>query len=164
MTDRIRIIKHEAVPLCGSFEVRFSDERPSQYFYFDDMPGRRMRSNLVDRATARRAAEFLARAEQDVLDSQTDQSSPKRLAAAPDIPTVSEAGLLGLTVTASLGLLAPSGTPTPIGDGHIARAEARLIVAVASISVSSRVKPRPSTCAVLSEILLVPSRGWMGAV
>jgi hypothetical protein len=72
MTDRIRIIKHEAVPLCGSFEVRFSDERPSQYFYFDDMPGRRMRSNLVDRATARRAAEFLARAEQDVLDSQTD--------------------------------------------------------------------------------------------
>jgi hypothetical protein len=23
-TDRIRIIKHEAVPGCGSFEVRFS--------------------------------------------------------------------------------------------------------------------------------------------
>jgi hypothetical protein len=39
--------------------------------YFDDMPGRRMRPNLVDRAaTARRAAEFLARAEQDALDSQ----------------------------------------------------------------------------------------------
>jgi len=25
MTDRIRIIKHEAVPECGSYEVRFSD-------------------------------------------------------------------------------------------------------------------------------------------
>jgi hypothetical protein len=28
MTDRIRIIKHEAVPQCGSFEVRFPDGRP----------------------------------------------------------------------------------------------------------------------------------------
>src|ERR1700704_3665476 len=41
-------------------------------------------------------------------------TSPKRLAAAPEIPTAAEAGLPGLTVTASLGLLAPSGTPTPI--------------------------------------------------
>ena len=31
----IRIIKHEAVPKCGSFEVRFSDGRPSKYFYWD---------------------------------------------------------------------------------------------------------------------------------
>jgi hypothetical protein len=29
MAARIRIIKHEAVPLCGSFEVCFSDGRPS---------------------------------------------------------------------------------------------------------------------------------------
>jgi hypothetical protein len=28
----IRIIKHEAVPKCGSFEVRFSDGRPSEFF------------------------------------------------------------------------------------------------------------------------------------
>jgi hypothetical protein len=28
MTDRIRLIKHEAVPGCGSFEVRFPDDRP----------------------------------------------------------------------------------------------------------------------------------------
>jgi tripartite-type tricarboxylate transporter receptor subunit TctC len=41
-------------------------------------------------------------------------TSPKRLAAAPEIPTAAEAGLPGLTVTASLGLLAPSGTPTAI--------------------------------------------------
>jgi len=43
----IRIIKHEAVPKCGSFEVRFSDGRPSQYFYWEDLPGRRLRSDLV---------------------------------------------------------------------------------------------------------------------
>jgi tripartite-type tricarboxylate transporter receptor subunit TctC len=41
-------------------------------------------------------------------------TSPKRLAAAPDIPTVAEAGFPGLTVTLSLGLLAPSGTPASI--------------------------------------------------
>jgi len=41
-------------------------------------------------------------------------TSPKRLATAPELPTVAEAGLPGLTVTASLGLLAPSGTPTPV--------------------------------------------------
>jgi tripartite-type tricarboxylate transporter receptor subunit TctC len=41
-------------------------------------------------------------------------TSSKRLAAAPEIPTVAEAGLPGLTVTASAGLLAPSGTPTPV--------------------------------------------------
>jgi tripartite-type tricarboxylate transporter receptor subunit TctC len=41
-------------------------------------------------------------------------SSPKRLAAAPEIPTATEAGLPALIVTASLGLLAPAGTPTDI--------------------------------------------------
>ena len=39
MPDRIRIIPHEAVPLCGSFEVRFPDGRPSRYFYWNDIPG-----------------------------------------------------------------------------------------------------------------------------
>ncbi len=31
MTDRVRMIKHEAVPQCGIFEVRYPDGRPSQY-------------------------------------------------------------------------------------------------------------------------------------
>src|SRR3954447_10475712 len=48
-------------------------------------------------------------------------TSPKRLAAAPEIPTAAEAGLPGLTVTASLGLLAPSGTPIEIVE-QIAKA------------------------------------------
>jgi len=43
----IRIINREAVPKCGSFEVSFSDGRPSQYFYWEDLPGRRLRSDLV---------------------------------------------------------------------------------------------------------------------
>ena len=36
----ISIIKHEAVPNCGSFEVKYSDGQPSRYFYFEDVPGR----------------------------------------------------------------------------------------------------------------------------
>ena len=45
MTDRIQIIRHEVVPKRGSYEVRFSDGRPSKYFYYEDVPGRRLRSD-----------------------------------------------------------------------------------------------------------------------
>jgi tripartite-type tricarboxylate transporter receptor subunit TctC len=41
-------------------------------------------------------------------------TSPKRLTAAPELPTAVEGGLPGLVVTATLGLLAPAGTPAPI--------------------------------------------------
>jgi tripartite-type tricarboxylate transporter receptor subunit TctC len=41
-------------------------------------------------------------------------TSPTRLVGAPDLPTAAEAGPPGLTVTATLGLLAPAKTPTPI--------------------------------------------------
>ena len=62
MTDRIRIIKHEAVPDCGSFEVRFPDGRSSQYFYWDAIPARRMRPETLDRETALEKAKAAARA------------------------------------------------------------------------------------------------------
>jgi tripartite-type tricarboxylate transporter receptor subunit TctC len=41
-------------------------------------------------------------------------TSPKRLTGAPELPTAVEGGLPGLVVTATLGLLAPAGTPAPI--------------------------------------------------
>ena len=65
MNDRIRIIKHEAVPDTGSFEVMFPDGRPSRYFYWDDVPGRRLRPEQVDSKTALEAAKAFARAERD---------------------------------------------------------------------------------------------------
>jgi hypothetical protein len=42
LTERIRIIPHapHGIPDCGSFEVWFADGRPSEYFYWDDNPGR----------------------------------------------------------------------------------------------------------------------------
>ena len=57
----IRIIKHEAVPQTGSFKVRFPDGRPSVYFYWDDIPGRRLRSQQMDSNRALEAAKALAR-------------------------------------------------------------------------------------------------------
>jgi len=62
MAERVRIIKHEAVPGCGSFEVRFPDDGPSQYFYWDDSPARRLRPDLLDRETALEKAKAVARA------------------------------------------------------------------------------------------------------
>ena len=60
MADRIRMIPNEAVPRCGSFEIRFPDG-PSRYFYWDDIAGRRLRPDLVDRATAKLDAQSFAR-------------------------------------------------------------------------------------------------------
>ena len=40
VADRIRILKHEAVAKCGSYEVRFSDSRPRKYFFWEDIPSR----------------------------------------------------------------------------------------------------------------------------
>jgi tripartite-type tricarboxylate transporter receptor subunit TctC len=41
-------------------------------------------------------------------------SGPRRLAAAPQIPTVAEAGLPGFDVTGWLGIVAPRGVPAPV--------------------------------------------------
>jgi hypothetical protein len=61
----IRVIKHEVVPQTGSFEVRFSDGRPSVFFYLADMPGRRLNPEFTDSKRALEAAKALARAERD---------------------------------------------------------------------------------------------------
>jgi len=68
MTTTVRLIKHEAVPRCGSYEV--PDGRPSKYFYWDDVPSRRLRPELLWEHEALEAARKFARAEQDKLDYQ----------------------------------------------------------------------------------------------
>ena len=64
-TRRIRIIMHTAVPDCGSFEVWFADHRPSKFFYWDDLPSRRLRPETLTREAALEAARALARAERE---------------------------------------------------------------------------------------------------
>lgn len=68
---RVLLIRHEAVPRCGSFEIRFPDGRPSRFVYWDDIPGRRLRTDLADSAVAERVAKIFARAKQRMLDSQS---------------------------------------------------------------------------------------------
>ena len=62
----IRIIKHETVPNCGSFEVK-SDGQPSRYFYFEDVPGHRFRSEQMTMEQALEAAKAFARRERAQL-------------------------------------------------------------------------------------------------
>ena len=59
-----RIIKHEAVPDCGSFEVRYADGRPGRFWYWDDIAVRRLRPEMTQEA-ALEAAEAFARAERE---------------------------------------------------------------------------------------------------
>jgi hypothetical protein len=64
MTDRVRIVRHEVVPLCGSYEVRVEGQ-PSRYFYFEELPGRRLRPDQLTREEALEQARAYARAMRD---------------------------------------------------------------------------------------------------
>jgi hypothetical protein len=65
----IRLIKHEVVPDCGSFEVRFPDGRPSKYFYFENLPSRRLRSDVLTGEAALEQAKAFAREQRDGVPS-----------------------------------------------------------------------------------------------
>ena len=56
----IRLIKHEAVSNSGSYEVRVDGLR-SRFFYWDDISGRRLRSEQITGAQAFELAKLLAR-------------------------------------------------------------------------------------------------------
>ena len=64
---RLRLIRHEAVPKTGSFEIRFLDSRQSRFHLLDDIPGRRLRPDLVDANTAEREAKAFAHGEREKL-------------------------------------------------------------------------------------------------
>jgi hypothetical protein len=61
----IRLVKHEAIEDCGSYEVRFPDSRPSRYFYWDDVPNRRLSPDPVDSEQALEKTKVFVRAERD---------------------------------------------------------------------------------------------------
>jgi tripartite-type tricarboxylate transporter receptor subunit TctC len=48
-------------------------------------------------------------------------TTPKRVAAAPDIPTIAEGGLPGYELVAWQGVVAPAGTPRPVVDALAAQ-------------------------------------------
>jgi hypothetical protein len=52
--------RDEAIPKTGSFEVKFTDGRPSVYHYFDDDPGRRSITGKMTSAQALERAKLAA--------------------------------------------------------------------------------------------------------
>ena len=65
--QKIRILKHTSPTAnrdTGSYEVEFSDGRPSVYVYWDDNPGRRSITLALSSGDAERLAKDLARTEQ----------------------------------------------------------------------------------------------------
>ena len=78
-----RIIKHEAVPQTGSFEVRFPDGRPSVYIYWDDVASRRLGADQMDSKRALAAAKTLARSERDNEKSTLSDTEQKNFLTAP---------------------------------------------------------------------------------
>ena len=56
----VRLIKHEAAPKCGFYEVHI-DGRRSRFFYWDDLPFRRLRSEQMTGEQALELAKALAR-------------------------------------------------------------------------------------------------------
>jgi hypothetical protein len=61
----VRLTKHEAVPKCGSFEIRFANGVASKFFYWDDVAGRRLRPELIGSEEALEQARAFAQGERD---------------------------------------------------------------------------------------------------
>ena len=61
---RVFALSGKAVPDTGSFQVRFADG-PSKYFHFDDVPGRRLRPDILNSEQVLEQVKAFARAERD---------------------------------------------------------------------------------------------------
>jgi tripartite-type tricarboxylate transporter receptor subunit TctC len=88
-------------------------------------------------------------------------TSPERLQGAPDLPTVSEAGMPELTNQATIWLLVPKGTPREIFDQissatrkALAEPELRQIYLASGIEPSSDSSPEAATQSLQDEIVL----------
>ena len=87
-------------------------------------------------------------------------TSPERLQGAPDLPTVSEAGMPELTNQATIWLLVPKGTPREIIDQisaatrkALAEPELRQIYLASGIEPSSDSSPEAATQLLQDEIV-----------
>jgi hypothetical protein len=81
MTDA-RSIKHEAVPNCGSYEVRYSDGRPS----FEDVAGRRLRPEQFTSEQAEHEAKKFAQAANKAANGSSAWNGRAYCASIPRFP------------------------------------------------------------------------------
>jgi len=91
--------------------------------------------------------------------------APRRLAALPDVPTATEAGLANYDVTTWYGILAPAGTPHPI----VARLNSEIVKAMQSPDVKERlanigIEPRTSTPEEFSAFIREEMTKWADVI
>ena len=73
-------------------------------------------------------------------------TTPKRVAAAPDIPTIAEGGLAGYELVAWQGVVAPAGTPRPVVDALAAQIQKLLAdSATRERFISIAIEPLPGS-------------------
>ena len=92
-------------------------------------------------------------------------ASSERATGAPDIPTVSESGLPGFTVTAWKGLMVAAGTPQPI----VAKLHAAVVKVLAKPAVRKRLtesgsEPVASTPQAFGELIARETKSWAALV
>ena len=88
-------------------------------------------------------------------------TTPRRVAAAPDVPTIAEAGFPGLEQLSWIGLFAPAGTPAPI----LQRLEALVADAARLPEVRERLvplgmEPEPSSAAAFRATIVEEAARW----
>jgi tripartite-type tricarboxylate transporter receptor subunit TctC len=73
-------------------------------------------------------------------------TNPTRLGVAPELPTAAELGMPGMTVTGSIGLLAPAGTPAAIVE-RIAQATRTVVAepAYQQLLIEGGIEPTPDS-------------------
>ncbi|MEJ8854455.1 tripartite tricarboxylate transporter substrate binding protein [Variovorax robiniae] len=92
-------------------------------------------------------------------------ASERRTAAAPDIPTVSEAGLPGYVVTAWKGLMAPAGTPRPVIDKlHAAVVKVLAMPDVQKRMIDLGAEPAGTTPEQFGQFIQAETRKWSALV
>jgi hypothetical protein len=72
----VRLIKHEALLKCGSYEVHYSDGRPSLFFYFDDLPSRRLDPATLTSEEALEKAKGAAKYARDISPEVGTKEAP----------------------------------------------------------------------------------------
>ena len=92
-------------------------------------------------------------------------TSAKRISAAPQVPTVAEAGLPGYDATGWFGVVMPAGTPTEI----VGRMNNELVAALKRADMRDRViaagaEPSPSTPAEFGELIRTEIDKWAEVV
>jgi tripartite-type tricarboxylate transporter receptor subunit TctC len=88
-------------------------------------------------------------------------TSPQRLPQLPDVPTVSEAGLMGYDSTGWFGVVAPAGTPQPIVD----RLNTEITAALKDPEIVTKmrnlgVEPAPSTAEAFGAYIRTETAKW----